>query len=70
MATNETPYYEKPMAVEGLTSYRYKGDMNWIMIGATDDADAAREAQRSHGRPIDKVKLDRWDGARYVPVTT
>ncbi len=66
--TKETPYWEKPCAVKGLKSYRYRGDMNWIMIGATDDADAEREAQRSHRRPIDKVKLERWDGTQYVPV--
>ena len=70
-STAETPYYEKPMAaknVPGLKSYRYKGAMNWIMIGAFDDDDAAREAQRSSSATIDRAKLDRWDGTKYVPV--
>jgi hypothetical protein len=39
--------WDKPLAAPGLRSYRCKGRFGWIMIGATDDADALREARRS-----------------------
>ena len=57
------------MAVEGLTSYRYKGDYGWIMIGAQDDADAVNEAGRSlsMSKPT-REKLEVWNGKRYVKV--
>ena len=38
---------DKPLAGEGLTSYRYKGPYGFIMIGAKDHQDAVKEAQRS-----------------------
>jgi hypothetical protein len=39
--------HDRPCAAEGLTSYRYRGEYGWIMIGAKDDADALHEASRS-----------------------
>lgn len=51
---------DKPMALPGRISYRYRGRYGWIMIGALDDADALREAARS----TDNVTWDRlewWD---------
>jgi hypothetical protein len=53
-------------AAHGLTSYRYAGNYGWIMIGATDHADALREAARSmrHDAPtIDKLQV--WNGTQY-----
>jgi hypothetical protein len=58
----------RPMAAKGLTSYRYAGPYGGIAIGATDTADALREAQRSlEGEKItDIARLQRWDGERWV----
>ena len=61
-----TDYWDKPCAVQGLTSYRYAGPYGWIMIGAVDDADAVREAGRSSSAPIDPAKLQRWNGEQYA----
>jgi hypothetical protein len=36
------------------------------MIGAVDDADAIREAERSSSALIDPAKLQRWNGEQYV----
>lgn len=60
---------DKPLAAAGLTSYRYEGRYGWIMIGATCDADALREAARSTRDAIEVSKLQLWDGAQYVPVS-
>lgn len=57
---------DKPMAAHGLTSYRYRGRYGWIMIGATDDAGALREAARSTDATIAAERLERWDGRAYV----
>ena len=59
---------EKPMAVEGLTSYRYQGRFGPVMIGATDARDALNEVSRSiEGQP-DMADLQVWDGEKYVSV--
>jgi hypothetical protein len=58
----------KPLAAAGLTSYRYRGNYGWVMIGATDHADALREAARSvsnHTPTLDRLQV--WNGAEYVP---
>jgi hypothetical protein len=61
--------YNLPLAVSGLTSYRYVGRFGYIMIGATDNTDALREAQRSLNWDIATPdKLQVWDGSKYVPV--
>ena len=60
-----TPFWERPCAASGLTSYRYAGRYGYIMIGATDHADALSEAGRSTDN-IDPAKLEVWDGAKYV----
>jgi len=56
-----------PMAAPGLLSYRYRGAYGWVMIGATDDADALREAQRSTLAPVTAGRLQRWTGTEYQP---
>ena len=56
-----------PMAAPGLLSYRYRGAYGWVMIGATDDADALREAQRSTPAPVTAGRLQRWTGTEYQP---
>ena len=61
--------HDKPLAAHGLTSYRYKGRYGFVMIGAKDDADALREAQRS--LTWDKAtpdKLEKWSGNGYRPI--
>jgi hypothetical protein len=68
------PIHERPVAAKGYTSYRYKGDYGYIMIGAHSIAGALSEAKRSISSPKsrDKVSvawLDVWDDAqrKYVP---
>jgi len=56
---------DKPCAARGLTSYRARGPFGWIMIGASDHADAMREAKRSTDSVLE---LQVWDGTRYIPV--
>jgi hypothetical protein len=58
--------HDKPCAAHGLTSYRYKGRYGWIMIGARDDADALREAERSSSDAINRANLQIWNGTEYV----
>lgn len=59
--------HELPMAAAGLQSYRYRSAYGWVMIGATDDADALREAQRSTAAPVTADRLQRWTGTEYQP---
>jgi hypothetical protein len=59
-------YWNRPCAAQGLTSYRYAGRYGWIMIGAINDADAIKEAGRSSSDPIDRAKLQRWNGEQYA----
>lgn len=61
---------DKPLAAPGLTSYRYRGRYGWIMIGASDDADALREAARSTGTLTSRAMLETWDAEakKYRPV--
>lgn len=61
--------HDKPLAAHGLISYRYAGNYGWIMIGATDHADALKEAARSmrHDTPtLDKLQV--WTGVQYENV--
>lgn len=69
MSANNRIYVEitnSPCAAKGLVSYRAHGRFGWIMIGASDDEDAMREAKRSTPNPTD---LQVWDGRAYVPVS-
>ena len=61
------PFYvhDSPLAVQGLTSYRYKGRFGWIMIGAKNHADALKEAARSTNS-VQAANLQVWNGAQYV----
>lgn len=63
----QNPYWNRPLAMGGLTSYRYRCQFGWIMIGATDDADALSEAERSTTRKIDPANLQKWTGKEYAP---
>jgi hypothetical protein len=60
-------YWDRPCAAHGLTAYRLQGPLGWIMIGATDHADAMREARRSTPAPRLEA-LEVWNGSRYVRV--
>lgn len=60
-----TETYDKPLAAEGLISYRLKGRFGWVMIGALDDDDAMTQAARSTPNPqIENLEI--WNGAQYV----
>ena len=65
---SQKPFQERPCAAAGLTSYRYKGRYGWMMIGATDHADALREAQRGTDANVTVENLQIWSGSEYVPV--
>lgn len=58
---------DKPLAAEGFTSYRCKTPYGYVMIGATDDEDAYREAQRSTDF-AKRENLEVWNGQKYVPI--
>lgn len=60
--------YNRPLAAEGLDSYRYLGRFGYIMIGANSVEDALREAARSTSHPILRDNLEKWDGEKYAPV--
>lgn len=59
---------DKPMAIAGLTSYRYRGRYGWIMIGAKDDNDALVQAQRSTSDKVTMDNLQIWKGSQYETV--
>lgn len=61
----DNEFWHRPCAAPGLTSYRIRGRYGWIMIGATDHADAMREAARSTDNPKREL-LEVWDGSWYV----
>ena len=62
----------RPLAAAGLISYRYPNPYGgWIMIGAADDSDALREAQRSLcSGTATRENLQRWNGSEYVTLDT
>jgi hypothetical protein len=66
----EKHFSEKPMAAEGLNSYRYQGRYGHIMIGAKDHDDALREAQRSTRDKVEHKHLESWDKeeGKYKPI--
>lgn len=68
----ETPIHDRPLAMKGLTSYRYKGMYSWIMIGARSTKEALSEAERSisdpRAKPATTDKLQIWNGAQYQNV--
>lgn len=59
---------DAPMAVAGLTSYRYRGRFGWVMIGARDNADALRQAARSIDGEPQLDCLEVWSSGGYVRV--
>ena len=63
---------DKPLAAHGLVSYRYRGSLGWIMIGALNNNDALIQANRSltlsRDKPATIDKLEIWDGNQYVAV--
>jgi hypothetical protein len=62
------PFHDKPCAAEGLLSYRYRGNFDWIMIGASSDESALRHAQTSLSSGVAHIsRLEKWNGERYVP---
>lgn len=56
----EKSYFDRPMACQGLNSYRYAGRYGWIIIGAYDNDDAMREAGRSTRDELSPEKLQVW----------
>ena len=62
-------HWDKPCAISSLISYRYKGRYGWIMIGAKDNADALKEAQRSTSDKVTAENLQIWNQTQYQGVT-
>jgi hypothetical protein len=58
--------HDKPLACDGLHSFRYRGRYGWVMIGARDNADALCEAMRSISEKPTIENLQRWNGKEYV----
>lgn len=56
---------DKPLAIEGLKSYRYQGPFGWIMIGAVDETDALKEAKRSTAGAVTREWLQEWTNGEY-----
>lgn len=69
---NRPPLHDLPLAMQGLVSYRYKGRYGWIMIGARDDADALKQAERSlsDGSTATIENLQVWQGGEYRSLVT
>ena len=61
---NTLPQTSLPLAARGFQSYRHPSAFGWVMIGATDDADALREAARSIDNPS-MMQLQKWNGYAY-----
>ena len=54
---------DKPLAMPGFISYRYKGAYGWIMIAAKDHDGAMRECARSTQAKLSIDNLQIWDSA-------
>ena len=59
-------FTDRPLAAPGLLSFRCKGNHNWIMIGAKDQADALVQAKRSC-EEARECNLQTWNGLAYEP---
>lgn len=64
---------DKPLASNGLISYRYKGPFGWVMIGANNHSGALREAARSVDFTEENLPqlsmLQMWNGKEYADIT-
>ena len=63
-----SPTCNRPLAANGLISYRYRGTYGYVMIGAKNESDALLEAMRSTGKASSVARLEAWDGEKYTPV--
>ncbi len=63
----KTKLFNRPLAVEGLISYRCRNQYGWVMIGAHDVDEAMREAARSMQDPK-RENLQVWNGFAYEDV--
>lgn len=66
--SKEKSIYDKPIAAQGLISYRCKTSYGYVMIGAKDDDDAWNEARRSSSN-VKREDLEVWDGEKYSKIT-
>ena len=57
----EYEQWNKPLAMPGFISYRYRGPFGWIMASAHDTEGALREVARSRDATIDKSNLQIYD---------
>ena len=53
--------WNKPLAMSGFISYRYRGPFGWIMASAHDTEGALREVARSTDAKVNKANLQVWD---------
>lgn len=65
---NSEPLTDRPLAQAPFKSYRYAGRYGWIMIGAMDDAEALREAQRSTDDKVTADNLQKFIDGSYKSV--
>ena len=66
------PYepWNKPLAMPGFISYRYKGPFGWIMAAAHDTEGALKEAARSTDAKIERANLQIYDyeKGKYIDI--
>ncbi len=63
------PLHERPLAANGLQSYRYAGRLGFVMIGARNHDEALQEAQRSLTSEVAVLsQLQVWDGEQYAGI--
>ena len=63
-----THFSDRPLAAEGLISYRYRTTFGWCMIGAENDKDALVQAARSVDGLTIYQNLQVWNGDKYIAV--
>lgn len=71
----DVPPYDRPMAAAPWKSYRYRlrplvSKVSFVMIGAMNNAEALREAERSlseSDKPAIIANLEKWEAGKYRP---
>ena len=60
----------KPLAMPGFISYRYKGPFGWIMVAAHDAEGALREVSRSTDAKIEcaNLQIHNYEKGQYIDI--
>ncbi len=62
--------WNKPLAMPGFISYRYKGRFGWIMAAAHDTEGALKEVARSTDAKIECANLQiyNYEKGQYIDI--